>query len=127
MTRTRQTDPAQDDHAVTMPDSLDGDVQQPKEPTLRWPACQTLELTEMAARQMAVAILSSQHSWQSLGGDALDGHHRDGKPLGIYLADRCHALAKEFTARLLELQGEHERELLAAQIAADAAQQTASA
>lgn len=127
MTKTKQTEPVQGDHTVTMPDSLDGDVQHPEEPTLRWPACETPELTEIVARQMAVAILSSPHGWQSLGGDALDGHHRDGKPLGTYLADRCHALAKDFTERLRELQGEHQRELLSAQIAADAAQQVASA
>ena len=43
----------------------------------------------------------------------------DGRRI-VYLAERCHALARDFTARLHDLQDEHERHLLAEQAAADA-------
>ncbi|MBS0661767.1 MAG: hypothetical protein JSR48_00760 [Verrucomicrobia bacterium] len=119
MTKTKQTEDVQTGSDYT----ADAAAQPTIDPTLRWPACGTATATAMNAQQMALAILSSPHGWQSLGGDALDGHHRDGKPLGTYLADRCHALATDFTERLLELQGEHERALLAA----DAARQAADA
>ena len=126
MTRTRQTEPAQAETEVAAIEPAEtevtaNDLDGPNESQyLRYPACERLEITGIVARQIATAIIASPHGWQSLGGDVLDGHTRDGKPLGIYLAERCHALATDFTARLLDLQTEHHRQLLAEQIAADA-------